>query len=333
MHDVFIRRCLTLAEKGRGKTGINPIVGAVLVREREIIAEGFHEEFGKPHAERMLLQNYEQKIRSTDTLYVNLEPCCHTHKKTPPCTEMLIERGIKNVVIGMIDPNPKVAGKGIGLLRSHGVTVTVASGMTADCLRLNRGFVSLMTKGRPWITLKSARTMDGQIANADGSPRRITSKDQDAWSHRMLRAKHDAILVGIGTVLKDDPQLTIRFPSPACLEFVEWGEGIEGRGLWRIILDPNLKTPESARVVRHGTIVVASSPDLKKANELEKKGVRVLNVPMKKGVFDWDFLWKILMTPVDDFHGISSILVEGGPKTWEVFRQSHLVDEEVQLIG
>lgn len=320
MHNLFLHRCLKLAEQARGKTGINPMVGAVLVRDGEIIAEGFHSEFGKAHAELQLLEKYAQKIRSTDTLYVNLEPCCHTKKKTPPCAQMLIKRGIKNVVIGMVDPNPEVSGKGMELLRSHGVTVTVASGMTADCLRLNRGFVSLMTKGRPWITLKSARTMEGQIANEDGSPRRITSKDQDAWSHTMLRAKHDAILVGIGTVLRDDPELTVRFMDTP-------------PEITRIILDPNLKTPESARVVQRGTIVVASLPEQKKANELEKKGVRILDVPTKKSVFDWDMLWESLMTPERDFYGISSILVEGGQRTWDEFRAAQFIDEDVTLIG
>ena len=275
MHQPFMHRCLALAEQGRGKTGINPMVGAVLVRpagrvksekwkvENElIIGEGYHQAFGGSHAELQLFEKLDptsplrlrgagQKISSSDILYVSLEPCCHSHKKTPPCAQMLIEKGIKNIVIGMQDPNPEVAGKGIELLRSNDVNVSIAFALTADCLRLNRGFVSLMTKGRPWITLKQARTTDGRIANDEGSPLRITSKTQDEWSHSKLRAKHDAILVGIGTVLRDDPELTVRYTD-------------NPPEIFRIILDASLQIPLTARVVRRGTIVIASSPDQKK---------------------------------------------------------------------
>ncbi len=323
----FLHRCFFLAEQARGKTGINPMVGAVLVRDGKIIAEGFHSEFGKAHAELQLLENFEQKIRSTDTLYVNLEPCVHENKKTPPCAQMLIEKGIKNIVIGMQDPNPQVSGKGIELLRSSGVNVTIGFESTADCLRLNRGYVSLMTKARPWITLKQARTTDGTIANADGSPLAITSALQNEWSHTMLRAKHDAICVGIGTILQDDPELNVRYLSPHAVPQNNAGEP------WRIIMDPNLHIPLTARVLRKRTIVIASSPDIKKANILEEKGVRVLDIPMRQGIFDWNALWNALTAPDGDFHGIASILVEGGKKTWENFTNASMIDEEVILLG
>jgi len=214
MHAYFLRHCLTLAEHGRGKTGINPMVGAVLVREGKIIAEGWHHQFGTAHAERDLLNSFPD-VRPTDTLYVNLEPCCHTQKKTPPCAQLLIERGVKNVVYGMRDPNPAVAGKGIALLNKNSVQ-TFGPVLEQECKRLNRGFVSVMTKKRPWITLKRAVTADGRFANPDSSPLKITSSVQDVWAHQFLRARHDAILVGIGTVIADDPQLTMRIPpSPS----------------------------------------------------------------------------------------------------------------------
>lgn len=289
------------------------MVGAVLVRDGKIIAEGVHHAFGKAHAERDLLEKLEQKMRSTDTLYVNLEPCCHTNKKTPPCAQFLVDRGVKRVVFGMLDPNTNVAGKGIAFLRSNGVEC-IGPVLLADCLRLNRGFVSLMTKGRPWVTLKSARTVDGRVAEPDGSPLRITSDRQDAWSHQYLRARHDAILVGIGTVLRDDPSLTVR-------------HGVDAQDPWRIVLDPHGKIAPNAQILssinKRRTIVIASSATPASTHI----------VPLKDGLFDWQELWKVLITPSGDFYGISSLLLEGGPRTWQMFRDAGYVDEEITLIG
>lgn len=340
MHDMFMRRCLELAEKGRGKTGINPMVGSVLVRDGTIIAEGFHEAFGKVHAERQLFEKSDQKISSKDVLYVNLEPCCHTEKKTPPCTQMIVEQGIKTVVYGMRDPNPAVSGKGIELLRSKGVEV-IGPMLPAESMRLNRGFISLMAKGRPWITLKEARTVDGRIANADGSMMKITSNEQDAWSHAFLRARHDAILVGVGTIVKDDSRLTVRLPlTPACRQAGPTPSP-KGRGehcLQRIILDPALHIPLTAKVVQaplvaRTIIIVAPGYDQEKSKELESRGVTVTEISVHDGIFDWLQLWKALTTPNEDFYGISSILVEGGAKTWAAFRKAGMVDEEVLLLG
>jgi diaminohydroxyphosphoribosylaminopyrimidine deaminase/5-amino-6-(5-phosphoribosylamino)uracil reductase len=331
MHEQFIRRCLELASRGRGKTGINPMVGSVLVRDGSIISDGFHSGFGKPHAERQLLENLDQKIRSDDVLYVNLEPCVHSSKKTPPCAQFLVETGIKTVVFGMTDPNPQVAGRGIEYLRSHGVTV-IGPVLPDECARLNRGFVSLMKNGRPWITLKSAQTVDGQHAMPDGSPLKITSEEQDRWSHQCLRARHDAILVGVGTILADNPRLDVRFiDHPPSAK--------------RIILDPHFKVRPEAQVVNGelatGTIIVCKrteeSEDAKESEEhcrlFESRGVRILRAPFESNAFEWLPLWEQLMTPGGAFHGISSILVEGGIKTWETFRGANMVDEEVVLIG
>lgn len=327
-HDTFMHRVLQLAERGRGKTGINPMVGAVLVRGGNVVAEGFHEAFGKAHAERQLLEKFDQKIDSSDLLYVNLEPCCHTDKKTPPCAQFLIERGIKNVVIGMADPNPAVAGKGIELLRKSGVNV-MTSVLPADCLRLNRGFVSVQMKHRPWLTHKKACTSEGCFAKPDGSPLKITTQQQDAWSHAFLRAKHDAILVGVGTILSDNPRLDIRLAE-------------NPPQLWRIVLDGSLRIPLSATVVGDAAAkrtIVVHGPALTTDDATEKKrvlagrGVRLLEIPMKGGTFAWDTLWKNLMTPVDDFHGIASILVEGGAMTRGHFVSAGLVDEDVTLMG
>ena len=328
MHEPFIRRCLKLARSGQGETGINPLVGALLVRDGIIIAEGFHAAFGKPHAERQLLEKCEQDIRPTDTLYVNLEPCCHGNKKTLPCVPLIIGRGVKRLVFGMLDPNPSVAGKGITMLRKAGIEV-IGPVLPEECARLNRGFVSLMTRGRPWITLHRAQTRSGRVAQPDDSPLKITSPEQDTWSHAFLRARHDAVLVGIGTVLSDDPQLTVRYMD-------------HPPEIIRIILDAELRIPLKAQVVNSSlasrTIIIRKETEEseeyeEKVRRLRGKGALVITCPYSNGTFDWSKLWSILTEPKGDFHGIKSILVEGGVKTWEIFRRANLVDEEVTLVG
>lgn len=327
-HDVFMCRCLELAEKGRGMTGTNPMVGALLVRGKKIIAEGFHEAYGKPHAELQLLENFAQKIDSKDIIYVNLEPCCHENKKTPPCAQMLVKKGVKHVVIGMKDPNPKVAGKGIELLRDNGVNVEMCHGMTADCMRLNRGFVSLMTKGRPWVTMQQARTPEGLIAGPEGTFLKITTPGQDRWTHECRRAKHDAVLVGIGTALMDNPRLTIRHVTAS-------------RQPLRIVIDSRLRIPLEANLVNDefaANTIVIIKPGLSESIRaviptLTKRGVRVMEVAHHETGIDFPALWKALMTPDGDFHGIASILFEGGQQMWKAFREAKCIDEEVVLVG
>ena len=342
MHGRFMHRCLDLARKGQCETGINPLVGAVLVRDGKVIAEGFRSGFGKAHAERALLEKIEprtspalsaenagryrapQKIRSTDILYVNLDPCCHTHKKTPPCVPLIIKSGIRRVVFGMYDPNPEVSGKGVEMLRKAGVEVTGPIN-PVECERLNRGFISVMTKGRPWITLKNARTIDGRYSDPKGGRMLITDETQDRWAHEFLRARHDAILVGVATILADDPRLDVRYVNNPPENY-------------RIILDASLRIPTDSKVLQmllKGRTIIVTSPDadLKKAEKLAESGVRIIPVEYKNGRFDWLSLWGKLTTPDGEFHGISTILLEGGPKTWEIFRNEKMVDEEVIFIG
>lgn len=323
MNGVFMHRCLTLAEKGRGKQGANPLVGAVLVRDGLIIAEAFCEGFGLLHAERHLLQDYRREILPSDILYVNLEPCCH-FGKTPPCTDIIIERGVKKVVYGMVDPDSLVLGKGIICLLKAGIRV-MGPVERARCEWLNRGFVSLRTKGRPWVTVRRAQTKDGVIAHPDGSSLKITSEEQDRWKHEWLRGRHDAILVGVQTVIADDPELTVRF-------------GLDVPSPLRIVLDPKFRIPLTARVVNgvlaSGTMVITSpGSDPNKRKELTERGVGVTEIPLKSGQFDLLSLWKMLTTPSGDFHGIASILIEGGAKTWQSFREAGVVDEEATLMG
>ncbi len=357
-HSNFIHRCLELAEHGRGRTGINPLVGSVLVRDEKIIGEGWHAAFGEDHAERALFKNFDQEIAQGDVLYVNLEPCSH-YGKTPPCTELIIEKGIKTLVYGMQDPNPEVTGKGIQVLRDAGVQV-IGPINSVQCRRLNRGFVSLHEQGRPWITLKRAQSKDGRTANDDlpaealraghslgegwakagGSPLKITSEKQDAWSHEWLRAKHDAILVGVETIVRDDPQLTVRLPADRSAKREGSNKKVEQVKPLRIVLDPKCRVPLDARIICEGTIVVvgeevrkSGGQEVRKLEEIKEKSVMVMHVPYDGKQFDFAVLWKILTTPNDNFHGITSILVEGGARTWETFKNADMVDEEVVLIG
>lgn len=342
-HQLYIDRCHELAARGQGRVGNGALVGAVLVHNEEVIAEGWHAAYGEVHAERHLLESVipsssrnEQKISSSlddarddsgklredIALYVNLEPCSH-HGKTPPCTDIIIDSGVKTVVFGMKDPDKRVQGRGVGQLKTAGINV-IGPVDTVGCRRFNRGYVSVREQGRPFVTLKSARTKDGKIANEDGSPLKITSQEQDEWSHEYLRAKHDAILVGVQTVLNDDPQLTVRLNKKSIQE--EW----QPRA---IILDPSLRVPNDANIVRDGTILVTASEDEETIDGLMEKGVRVIRLPVTDGEFDLTALMQILATPYEDYIGLTSILVEGGQRTWDSFKKQQLVDEEIVLIG
>ncbi|HAI98696.1 TPA: bifunctional diaminohydroxyphosphoribosylaminopyrimidine deaminase/5-amino-6-(5-phosphoribosylamino)uracil reductase RibD [Candidatus Peribacteria bacterium] len=329
MEDItFMHRCLELAARGRGRVGVNPLVGSVLVRKGSVIAEGWHEGFGLAHAERALLERFKGTMEPADVLYVNLEPCCH-HGKTLPCIDLILEKGVKHVVYGMQDPAEHAQGKGILTLRAAGVDVR-GPVLPELAARLNRGFVSLHTQGRPWVTLKMARTRAGAVSNVDGSPLKITSREQDAWAHEFLRGTHDAIIVGVETVLSDDPQLTRRILNKKIDH--------DSYHPLRIVLDPNFRIPENAKLVSEfavGTIVVTAPGNIMqpKCASLRGRGVNVFPVPLDGRLFDFAALWKVLITSSGDFHGVVSALVEGGRRTWDAFRKARVVDEEVLLVG
>ncbi len=322
-HFIFMRRCLELAALGRQSVGNGALVGAVLVRDGKVIAEGHHAKRGGAHAERDLLEKFSEAISPNDILYANLEPCCH-HGRTPPCTDIILERDIKHVVFGMVDPDVRVSGQGIAILKEHGVTVE-GPVLRADCEWLNRGFISVRTKQRPWITLKSARMSDGRIANVDGSPLTITSPEQNKWSHTFLRARHDAIVVGVQTVINDNPTLDARLSENP------------GYHPWRIILDPHGRMPQDAKVVTDdyaaSTILIVDPKSEKNIEKLRKNVVHVFAVPMNDGGFVWEELWKVLLAADGDFQGMTSLLVEGGERTWEMFKGARMVDMEVKLVS
>lgn len=328
-HAFYMRECLRLAEGGRHLVGNGALVGSVLVRDGKVIAEGYYKKYGDSHAERGLLEKFDQEIRSSDILYVSLEPCCHTGK-TPPCTDIILKKGIKHVVFGMMDPDERVRGKGIELLRQNGVHVE-GPVLRAECEQQNRGFISVRTNIRPFITLKKAQSKDGSICNSDGSKKKITSNKQDIWSHTNLRFASDAIVVGIGTAVKDNPQLNTRLVQKNDLQI----------GLpecYRIILDPHLELQTTAKVIKvhdpDRTIIIHSKDaPTEKLHELKNTSIRLMTCAHDGKEFDLHELMKMLIAPEGDFHGITSILVEGGPKTWESFKKAGLMDEDVTLIG
>ena len=209
MNDIYyMRRVLKLALKGTGKVSPNPRVGALLVRNGEILSEGYHAYFGGPHAEVTALSKRKSAKKTDDTLYVNLEPCDH-QGKTPPCTELIINSGVRRVVIGALDPNPMVHGKGVKRLREAGIDTRLGV-LERDCIKLNEAYFKSITSKKPFITLKIAQTLDGKIATDQGHSRWISSEASRRWVHRM-RNENDAILVGVNTVILDDPELTVRF--------------------------------------------------------------------------------------------------------------------------
>lgn len=236
----LMRRAIRLAMRGRGRVEPNPMVGCVIAQGPRVIGEGFHAEFGGPHAEPAALSSLTESAEGA-TAYVTLEPCCHTNKKTPPCTPALIEAKLARVVVGSVDPNPDVNGRGLDQLRAAGIEVT--SGVLGDeAKQLLAPFIGRTVYDRPYVTLKWAETADGKIAGPAGKPLRISNAASGRAVHA-LRAKSDAILVGINTVINDDPLLTARDAPPAALPIVP-------RRLIRAVLDARLRIPMSSKLVR-----------------------------------------------------------------------------------
>jgi diaminohydroxyphosphoribosylaminopyrimidine deaminase/5-amino-6-(5-phosphoribosylamino)uracil reductase len=294
----FMRVALRLARRGYGTTSPNPMVGAVLVKDGKIIGRGWHRRAGGPHAEIEALRDAARRGNSPRgaTLYVTLEPCC-THGRTPPCTEAVIGAGIKRVVVGATDPNPKHAGRGFPILRRAGIRVT--SGVLAeDCARLNEAFNHWVVRRTPLVIVKAAMTLDGKIATASGDSKWITGEKARNYGMK-LRQGSDAILVGINTVLADDPSLTFRSRRKV------------GARLRRIVLDSQARTPLRAKVVRDEfapltTIVVSRRAPKSRVAALARK-VRVLVAPERAGALDLRWLLKRLGR-----ENVTQLLVEGG---------------------
>ena len=303
----YMRVALRLARRGYGMTSPNPMVGAVLVKRGKIIGRGWHHRAGEPHAEIEALRDAQKQGHAVKgaTLYVTLEPCC-THGRTPPCTEAIRAAGIKRVVAGAIDPNPQHSGKAFKILRRAGITA-VHGVMAADCARLNEAFNHWIVRRTPWVTVKAGMTLDGKIATASGESRWVTGEKGRVYGMK-LRQGADAILVGIKTVLADDPSLTVRKHETGVR-----GQRsvVSGHKLRRIVLDARGRTPLEAKVAsdEHAaltTIVVSKLAPKGRVAALVKR-VRVMVAPSSEGKIDLRWLLRRLGS-----ENVTSLLVEGG---------------------
>ena len=302
----MMARALQLAEHGLWTTSPNPRVGCVLVRNGEIVGEGWHEKAGEPHAEVHALRAAGERARGA-TAYVTLEPCSH-HGRTPPCAEALIAAGVSRVVAAMADPNPLVAGQGLAKLRAAGIE-TASGLLESEARELNIGFVSRMTRGRPWLRLKVAASLDGKTALNNGVSQWITGPEARQDGHRW-RARACAILTGIGTVRDDDPQLNVR--------------GVEtSRQPLRVMVDSKLETPLTARILQGGPVLVAVAvDDQKRANLLRSAGAEVVVLPNASGKVELKDLLEELGR-----RGINEVHAEAGFKLNGSLLREGLVDE------
>ena len=308
----FMKRAIELAKQGAGWTTPNPLVGAVVVKNGRVIGEGYHRKYGELHAERNALAACTEDPAGA-TLYVTLEPCCH-YGKTPPCTEIIIEKKIAKVVIGSRDPNPKVAGKGARILREHGIEV-VEDYMREACDALNPVFFHYITTKTPYVVLKFAMTLDGKIATRTGASKWITGEAARNHVHQ-LRGRYAGILAGIGTVLEDAPLLTSRLDG--------------AHQPLRIILDSHLRIPMGSRLVRsakeYPLLIVCNESNrdreegTSRIQKLEEAGAKVWTLPEKNGHPDLNALMQRLGE-----EKIDSVLIEGGGTVNEAALKAHIV--------
>jgi len=278
----YMKRALQLARRGIGKTTPNPMVGSVVVKDGEVIGEGYHRGPGQPHAEVEALARARGRAVGA-FLYTTLEPCCHTAKRTPPCTDLIIQCGVKQVVSAMNDPNPSVSGKGVQALRRAGIQV-VNGLLEEEAARLNEAYVKYVTTGKPFVTLKIAMTLDGRIATREGVSRWVTGPAARRDVHR-FRSRSDAILTGIGTVMADDPQMTAR--------------GVGGKNPLRVVVDPTLKIRRDAAILTSldkapTLILTTSDAPATKRDYLQRQGVQVEEISSVKGIIPFAAILKKL---------------------------------------
>lgn len=304
----YMRIALEEAVKGEGWTNPNPMVGAVIVKDGRIIGRGYHRRYGESHAERNAIADCQESMEGA-AIYVTLEPCCH-HGKQPPCTEAVIREGFSRVVIGSDDPNPLVAGKGIRMLREHGITVDTGV-LKEECDAINRVFFHYIRTKTPYVVMKYAMTMDGKIATCTGASRWITGEAARLHVQRS-RHRYAGIMVGVGTVLLDDPMLNCRLP--------------EGNSPVRIICDTNLRTPLEAKVVKTAgeipTILATACEDEKRRRAYEERGCEILSVSKEEGHISLSELMRSLGERKMD-----SILLEGGAELNDSALQAGIVNQ------
>jgi len=308
----YIQLTIEIAKKGEGSVSPNPLVGCVITKENRIIGAGYHQKFGEEHAEINAINSATESLEGA-TLYVNLEPCSH-QGKTPPCVDRIIEEKIKRVVIGTLDVNPLVSGNGVRKLKRAGIDVKVGV-LEKECLELNKFFFKNIVKKIPYITLKAAQTLDGMIADKNHFSEWISSEASRKYVHT-LRSKYDAVLIGANTAKIDDPKLTVRM--------------VEGRNPYRIVLDSGLKLNPDLKLFRLNddkkTILVTTTENQSKKNKIQK---------FEKHKVDLIFVKKNKNSRIDllsllkklSKRGISSLLVEGGSKTFSSFIKQDLFDD------
>ena len=307
---------LRLAAKGRGTTSPNPMVGAIVVNRGRIVGQGYHMRSGLPHAEALALARAGVRARGA-TLYVTLEPCCHLEKRTAPCVPAIVRAGVRRVVIAQSDPNPLVNGRGAAALRRAGKSVTVGVARR-EAEALNRAYSHWVKTKRPYVILKAGMTLDGQIATSSGKAKWITSQASRREAHR-LRSEVDAVLVGVGTVLSDDPSLTARVGAKL--------KGLAKKQPVRVVVDSRLRTPFTANVLRtlNGSGTVIATTDLApmaRRIALQRRGVEVITLPRSRGHVSLPALLRALGK-----RGIASLLVEGGAEINAAMLREGLVQQ------
>lgn len=315
-HEEFMHAALKLARKGLGRTSPNPAVGSVIVKGGRIISSGYHSRAGMPHAEIKALSGAGDL--SGATLYVTLEPCCH-FGRTPPCTDSIISSGIKEVVVGTLDPNPRVAGKGIAALRRAGINITTGV-LRDECASLNEAYNIYIRRKTPFVTLKLAMSLDGRIATKAGESKWITGVEARKEVHR-LRSMNDAVMVGSGTLLEDDPELSVRL--------------VRGKSPVRVVLDSTLSLPASAKVyngVKAGRarliILTGQKTGRKKIAQAEALGAEVIKVSASRDGLSI----KAVMRGLGK-REITSVLVEGGGRLAASLIKAGLVDKYIFYYG
>jgi len=315
----YLQQALDLARHGIYTTHPNPAVGCVIVKQGKVIGEGWHQQAGKPHAEINALKQAGQQAKNA-TAYITLEPCCH-HGKTPPCTDALIAAKINKVIIAMTDPNPKVSGQGIKELQQAGITVET---IPIDGVQsINRGYTTRMTKGRPFIQLKLAMSLDGKTALANGQSQWITGDAARRDVHQ-LRAQSHAIMIGSGTLTKDQPKLTVRLTKNEKQGMKPAYPNIEVRQPLRVILDTKCQIePQATLLHQPGQTLIITQQKQKLPKELQAlKNVNIAQVPLKNGHLDLRETMKLLAK-----EEINQLLVEAGPKLAGALIEENLVDE------
>jgi diaminohydroxyphosphoribosylaminopyrimidine deaminase/5-amino-6-(5-phosphoribosylamino)uracil reductase len=313
---LHLARAIEIAERGRGRTSPNPLVGAVIARDGETIAEGWHAAYGEAHAEVEALHAADGADLTGATLYLSLEPCCHVGKQ-PPCTDAILAAGIGRVVVGSDDPTEKASGRGLGILRDEGVEVVLAEGELAARARLlNQPFRKLARTGRPWVLFKSAMTLDGKVATRAGDSKWISSETSRLRAHRW-RAEQDAIVVGVGTALADDPQLTARDLGPA----------LPARQPRRVVFDSEARLPLDSRLVAAApdvplTVVVSRAAPRAATDALEAHGADVI-------VATGEHEPARVVSALDQLgaSGVASLMLEGGPRLAGAFFDAGEIDE------